>query len=61
MSKIKITTWRNDHEWSACYGDYDLGVPVGTGVTESIAIIDLLYQTEESSGKVPDRWGGVSE
>jgi len=33
-------------DWSATYGDYDLGKPIGYGPTEAEAIRDLLENYE---------------
>jgi hypothetical protein len=37
--------WRGA-DWTATYGDYDLGDPVGTGATEAEAIADLHMEKE---------------
>lgn len=49
---IKITTGQNEYEWNACFGDYDLGVPVGTGKTEAVAMIDLINLVENVNGRI---------
>lgn len=49
MSRYTITTLQDitgfaprDSIWTACFGDFDLDVPTGTGPTEAAAIADLL-------------------
>jgi hypothetical protein len=34
-------------DWTATFGDYDLGDPIGTGATEAEAIADLHIEAEE--------------
>ncbi len=51
-NQLHITTWRNDVEWCACFGDYDLGAFVGTGKTEALAVSDLLDHKEDVNGRV---------
>lgn len=40
--------WR-EADWSAVYDDYDLGSPIGHGLTEQDAIDDLLAESEEDA------------
>jgi hypothetical protein len=35
-----------DHQWTAFEGDYDLGVPVGSGPTAEAALEDLLWHLD---------------
>lgn len=61
-NRIEITTWQNDYEWCACFGDYDLGAKIGAGRTEAEAIIELIAQGEgdgrqSQEGRVSDRYG----
>lgn len=37
--------WRGA-DWSATFGDHDLGDPIGTGATEAEAIADLMQEAE---------------
>lgn len=37
--------WRGA-DWSATFGDYDLGDLIGTGATEAEAIADLMQEAE---------------
>ncbi len=42
-----ITTWQEPHappsdRWAACFGEFDLGVAVGSGATEEEAITNLI-------------------
>ena len=34
-------------DWTATYGDWDIGDPLGTGATPQEAIDDLIMQTED--------------
>jgi hypothetical protein len=45
--KITISVWETDAPisdslWAACYNEYDLDDPVGTGHTPEEAIIELV-------------------
>jgi hypothetical protein len=45
--KITFSIWETDapipdSKWAACFDEYDLDDPVGTGPTAEDAIIDLL-------------------
>ncbi len=45
--KYEITTWQYPHAppfacWMACFGEYDLDAPTGTGATEEEAITNLI-------------------
>lgn len=33
-------------DWTATFGDYDLGDPIGTGATADEAIADLMQEAE---------------
>jgi hypothetical protein len=35
-----------DHQWQAWEGDYDMGVPIGSGPTPEAALEDLLWHLD---------------
>jgi hypothetical protein len=35
-----------EHQWTACVGDYDLGVPIGSGATPLEDVNDLLWKMD---------------
>jgi hypothetical protein len=35
-----------EHQWTATVGDYDLGVPVGSGATPLEAVSELLWKMD---------------
>lgn len=43
-----LIPWRGA-DWTATFADYDLGDPVGTGLTEQDAIDDLMAELEMDS------------
>lgn len=42
-----VTHTYDGRYWTATIGDYDLGAPCGSGLTEAEAVADLMEKLEE--------------